>query len=124
MFLRRTDTVSMSSKERIRHKMESKYQNILKEGYFAQQMLAEGKEEGLAEGLAEGIAVGKAEGVAVGMGASIIEYIKARFPGLTALAEQQVGKLTNALVIHELSSALFHANDVNTAKILLESVHE
>jgi hypothetical protein len=112
LLLERTDTIAQEEKQKIQERFKM-YDPLWEEHPKVKKIRAESRAEGEAIGIAEGIAEGEALGIVKGeIQASqrlLVSIIKARFPELAELAQQQVTKFNDPgaldLLVQKVSTA-------------------
>ncbi|HLX39042.1 MAG TPA: hypothetical protein VKR42_00835 [Ktedonobacteraceae bacterium] len=112
LLLERTDTVPPSEKRRIQEELKM-YDPLWEENSKVRRIRAESKAEGLAEGLAEG--------EARGLQMALLSAVRVRFPELTELAQQNVGRINDTANLDMLLKHVITAPDERTARWLLNS---
>ena len=105
LLLERTDTIKLQEKKKIRKEL-SMYDKLWEESPTVQKMRAESKAEGAVEALQK----------------AIVHVVKARFPELEELAQQQVIHLNNPAVLDVFVQHVSTAPDENMARWLLKSI--
>jgi len=99
-FLQRSEIVSLEDKGRIKEKMED-FDSLLDENPFVQKRRVEGEIKATQK--------------------AIITIVRARFPALTELAQQQVTRINNLDTLDFLIEKLSTAPDETTVRFLLSS---
>lgn len=112
LLLERTDTVSPSEKRRIQEELKV-YDPLWEENSKVRRIRAESEAEGLAKGKAEG----KAEGLQI----ALLSAVTVRFPELTELAQQKVGKIHDTSNLDLLLKQIITAPDERAVYWLLSS---
>ncbi len=112
-FLQRTDTVSSEDKYRIEEYMDM-FDSLLEESRFVRKKRAEGRVEGKIEG--------KIEGTIETLRQVIIEFVHARFPSLTGLAQQKVMNVSEPQLLHGVIMQLAAIDNEDAAQKLLKNL--
>lgn len=120
LLLERTDTVPRSEKQGIKEELKV-YDPLWEENPKIRSIRAESKAEGLVEGEARGEARGEAKGKAEGLQIALVSAVEVRFPELTELAQQKVGRINDMSKLTMLLQHVITAPDEHTARWLLSS---
>lgn len=129
LLLERTTTISRSEKGEI-FKELSMYEALWDHSPRVQQIRAEseaegrmkGRTEGRAEGLSLGLAQGVARGEAQALRRVLVHLVKARFPALADLAQEEVERINKPDMLDMLVQQIAIADDEKMARWLLTSV--
>ncbi len=92
------------------------FQDILEESWVYQEIIEQGLEKGLEKGRAEGTVQGRRQ--------ALMDFLQTRFPGVLALAAQQMNSIKNAETLRALSTKLFAAQTAEEAKQILLDVNK
>jgi len=121
LLLERTTTISRSEKAEIFKELKM-YEALWDQSPRIQQIRAESEAEGRAEGLVEGRAEGLAQGEVRALRRMLVHIVKARYPALTDLAQQEAGRLNKPDALDLLIQQIFAATDEELVRWLLTSV--
>ncbi len=121
LLLERTTTISRSEKAEIFKELKM-YEALWDQSPRIQQIRAESEAEGRAEGLVEGRAEGRAEGEVRALRRMLVHIVKARYPALTDLAQQEAERLNKPDALDLLIQQIFAATDEELVRWLLTSV--
>ncbi len=85
------------------------YDPLWEENSKVRRIRAESKAEGLAEGEAKGLQM------------ALLSAVRVRFPELTELVQQKVGRINDAANLDMLLKQVIAVPDANTARLLIDA---
>jgi len=129
VLLRRADTVPLEDKEQVLERLDM-WNNLLEQDPYIQKKTADAEARGEGRGEARGLAKGEARGEArglekgrtEGLQKAVLSIVRGRFPLLTDLAQEKVGRIQKVDALDLLLEQIVQAPDEAIARWLLSTL--